>query len=86
LRGEVSAQLQDPIACHQRWSQNAPDAHVLNRFADAVMENLRGSLKLVDYRGFDRIADLIADHRQAVHVVGGHITMPLAGYSILIFT
>jgi DNA-binding MurR/RpiR family transcriptional regulator len=80
LRGEVSAQLQDPIARHQRWSHDAPDAHVLNRFADAVMENLRGSLKLVDHRTFDRIADLIADHHQAVHIVGGRITMPLAEY------
>jgi DNA-binding MurR/RpiR family transcriptional regulator len=72
--------LQDPIARHQRWSRDAPDAHVLNRFADAVMENLRGSLKLIDHRGFDRIADLIADQRQAVHIVGGRITMPLAEY------
>src|SRR5262245_54252366 len=80
LRGEVSAQLQDPIARHQRWSHDAPDGHVLNRFADAVMENLRGSLKLVDHRSFDRIADLIADHHQAVHIVGGRITMPLAEY------
>lgn len=80
LRGEVSAHLQDPIARHQRWSHDAPDAHVLNRFADAVMENLRGSLKLVDHRSFDRIADLIADHHQAVHIVGGRITMPLAEY------
>lgn len=80
LRGEVSAQLQDPIARHQRWSKDAPEAHVLNRFADAVMENLRGSLKLVDHRSFDGIADLIADHHQAVHIVGGRITMPLAEY------
>jgi len=80
LRGEVKAQLQDPIARHQRWSQDAPDAHVLNRFADAVMENLRGSLKLIDHRSFDRIADLIADHQQAVHIIGGRITRPLAEY------
>jgi DNA-binding MurR/RpiR family transcriptional regulator len=80
LRGEVSAQLQDPIGRHQRWSKDAPDTHVLNRFADAVMENLRGSLKLIDHRGFDRIADLVADHHQAVHIVGGRITMPLAEY------
>ncbi len=80
LRGEVAAQLQDPIARHQRWSRDAPDAHMLNRFADAVMENLRGSLKLIDHRSFDRIADLIADQRQAVHIIGGRITMPLAEY------
>jgi DNA-binding MurR/RpiR family transcriptional regulator len=80
LRGEISAQLHDPIARHQRWAHAAPDTHVLNRFAEAVMANLRGSLKLVDHRSFDRIADLIADHRQAVHIVGGRITMPLAEY------
>ena len=80
LRGEVKAQLQDPIARHQRWSQDAPDAHVLNRFADAVMENLRGSLKLIDHRSFDRIADLIADHNASIHIVGGRITQPLAEY------
>lgn len=80
LRGEVKAQLQDPIARHQRWSKDAPDTHVLNRFAEAVMENLRGSLKLVDHRSFDRIADLIADLSHAVHIVGGRITMPLAEY------
>lgn len=80
LRGEVSAQLQDPIARHQRWSKDAPDAHVLNRFADAVMDNLRSSLKLVDHRSFDHIADLVADLSHAVHIVGGRITMPLAEY------
>jgi DNA-binding MurR/RpiR family transcriptional regulator len=80
LRGEVKAQLQDPIARHQRWSKDAPDTHVLNRFAAAVMENLRGSLKLVDHRSFDRIADLIADLGHAVHIVGGRITRPLAEY------
>ncbi|QIG47023.1 MurR/RpiR family transcriptional regulator [Nordella sp. HKS 07] len=80
LRGEVSAQLKDPIARHQRWSKDAPEAHVLNRFADAVMENLRGSLKLVDHRSFDHIADFIADLGHAVHIVGGRITMPLAEY------
>lgn len=80
LRGEVKAQLQDPIARHQRWSKDAPDTHVLNRFAAAVMENLRGSLKLVDHRSFDRIADLIADLGHAVHIAGGRITRPLAEY------
>jgi DNA-binding MurR/RpiR family transcriptional regulator len=80
LRNEVAAQLRDPIARHHRWSQAAPDGHMLNRFAAAAMDNLRASLKLVDHREFDRIADLVADPAHAVHIVGGRITYPMAEY------
>lgn len=80
LRDEVAAQLRDPIARHRRWSQAAPDSHMLNRFAAAAMDNLRASLKLIDHREFDRIADRVADPAHAVHIVGGRITYPLAEY------
>jgi DNA-binding MurR/RpiR family transcriptional regulator len=80
LRNEVAAQLRDPIARHHRWSQAAPEGHMLNRFAAAAMDNLRASLKLIDHREFDRIADLVADRSRAVHIVGGRITYPLAEY------
>ncbi len=53
LRAELSAQLQNPIAKHDRWAGGAPDAHILNRFASAALENLSGSLKLLDHRVFD---------------------------------
>src|SRR5436190_6032275 len=38
LRAELTAQLQNPISKHDRWSADAPDAHVLNRFATAAMD------------------------------------------------
>lgn len=80
LRAELSAQLQNPIAKHDRWSSDAPDTHILNRFASAAMENLSGSLKLMDHRAFDAIVALLADRRRRVHLVGGRITQAIASY------
>jgi DNA-binding MurR/RpiR family transcriptional regulator len=80
LRAELSARLQNPIAKHDRWSAEAPDAHILNRFATAAMENLSGSLQLMDHRSFDAIVALLADRRNRIHLVGGRITHALATY------
>ena len=80
LRAELSAQLQNPIAKHDRWSAEAPDTHILNRFATAAMENLSDSLKLLDHRAFDAIVALLADRRRRVFLGGGRITYSLASY------
>lgn len=80
LRAELSAQLQNPIAKHDRWSADAPDAHILNRFASAAMENLSGSLKLVDHRVFDQVVALLNDRKRRIHIGGGRITHALATY------
>ena len=80
LRTELSAQLQNPIAKHDRWAADAPDTHILNRFATAAMENLSGSLKLMDHRSFDAVARLLVDRRRNIHIAGGRITHSLANY------
>ncbi len=80
LRDEVAAQLQTPISKHDRWSAEAPEAHILNRFAAAILENLRTSLTLLDHREFDRIVDLLANRRRGIHIIGGRITKTLAEY------
>ena len=80
LRAELSAQLQNPISKHDRWSAEAPDTHILNRFATAAMDNLSGSLKLMDHRSFDAVARLLVDRRRRIHVAGGRITHALASY------
>lgn len=80
LRAELSAQLQNPIAKHERWAADAPDSHILNRFATAAMENLSGSLKLMDHHAFDAIVALLADRKRNLHIGGGKITGALAAY------
>lgn len=80
LRAELSAQLQNPIAKHERWAAAAPDTHILNRFATAAAENLSGSLKLMDHRSFDAVAALLADRKRRIYLGGGRITHAIAAY------
>lgn len=83
LRRELEARISDPIAKHDAWAAGAPDTHILNRFTEAVMGNIRQSLAQIDTAGFDGACDLIADRKRAVWVVGGRITRSLADYFFL---
>ncbi len=80
LRAELEATISNPIAKHDRWAESAPDTHILNRFADAVLENLRQTLKQLNLEEFSHVASLLADRERAVHVVGGRLTRSLADY------
>ena len=80
LRAEVEATISNPISKHNRWAENAPDTHILNRFADAVMENMRQTLRQLDPDNFTAVVKLLADRKRAVHVVGGRLTRSLADY------
>ena len=80
LRGELEARISNPIAKHDNWAENAPETHILNRFADAVIQNLRQTLGQLDPDEFDAACALLADPDRTVHIVGGRITRALADY------
>ena len=80
LRAELEATISNPIAKYYRWTENTPDTHILNRFADAVMENMRQTLRQINPDDFNAVAALLSDQGRAVHVVGGRITRSLADY------
>jgi DNA-binding MurR/RpiR family transcriptional regulator len=80
LRAEVEATLSNPIAKFDRWSEGAPETHILNRFADAVTENLKNTLRHLSHEEFDKAVALLGDRRRRVFVVGGRITRSLADY------
>ncbi|PIB24718.1 RpiR family transcriptional regulator [Amylibacter kogurei] len=83
LRKELAAKISGPIEKHDRWAENAPDTHILNRFTDAVMTNIRKSYHQIDTQVFDRTCELLADQNRSVYVVGGRITHALADYFFL---
>ncbi len=83
LRKELEATLSSPIAKHDKWAGDAPDAHILNRFTDAVMQNIKKSLAQIDPAVFDASCNLLADNDRTVYVVGGRITRALADYFFL---
>jgi len=80
LRSELEATLSGPIAKHNLWAENAPDTHILNRFADAVMENMRQTLRQIDPEVFNAVAQVLSERDRHSHVVGGRITRSLADY------
>jgi DNA-binding MurR/RpiR family transcriptional regulator len=52
----------------------------LNRFADAIMGNLRQTLSDLDTATFDNVAALLSDRKRTLYFVGGRITGALAEY------
>lgn len=83
LRSELEAVISGPIAKHDRWAEAAPDGHILNRFTDAVIGNIRQTLATIDPQSFDSTVELIADTDRTLFVVGGRITRTLADYFFL---
>lgn len=80
LHQELEATISNPITKHERMAPNAPGAHILNRFADAVMSNMRQSLGAIDPADFDAAARLMGDRKRNVYLAGGRITGALAEY------
>lgn len=80
LHQELEATISNPITKHDRWAARAPNGHILNRFAEAVTENLRETLSSIDVATFDGAADLLRDEKRGIYFVGGRITGALAEY------
>jgi len=83
LREELKAKAKNPIAKHDTWAEGAPSEHLLNRFTDAVIDNIRYTLGQIDPKDFDRACEMIADADHHLYIVGGRITHTLAEYLFL---
>lgn len=83
LRIELNEKISGPLTKRERWVDDAPDAHILNRFTKAVIDNIGRSLAEVEPRRFEAACDLIADPSRRVFIVGGRITRALADYIFL---
>lgn len=80
LRNELSAIAKGPIAKHETWAGAAPSEHILNRFTEAVIDNIRNTLAHIDPKAFDEACALVGDQHRHLYIVGGRITHTLAEY------
>ncbi|NVK18324.1 MAG: MurR/RpiR family transcriptional regulator [Methylocystaceae bacterium] len=80
VRFELEEKISSPITKYNRWSESASDEHVLNKFADATMENLKQSLMQIDPSMFDEVVEILCSEEHTLHIVGGRITRSLADY------
>ena len=83
LREELKAKAKDPIAKHETWAEGAPSEHVLNRFTDAVIDNIRHTLSQIKPAQFDVACALAGDNTRRLYIVGGRVTHTLAEYLFL---
>ncbi len=83
LREELKAKAKSPIAKHDTWAGGAPSEHLLNRFTDAVIDNIRHTLSQIDPDAFDVACQMCAETDHHLYIVGGRITHTLAEYLFL---
>ena len=83
LRYELNEKISGPIAKRQVWADKAPDAHIMNRFTEAVIGNIKQTLGEIDTETFDEACNLLSDLDRVVYVVGGRITRTLADHFFL---
>ncbi len=83
LREELRAKVKGPIAKHDTWADGAPEGHMLNRFTDAVIDNIRHTLGQIDPKAFDAACALVGDTKRHLYIVGGRVTHTLAEYLFL---
>ena len=84
LLGELQASVSGPTARRAVWAAEAPDSHMLNRFARTVTQNLAQTFANIDTAQFDTAAGLLAGETQ-LFIVGGRITRSLAEYAFTHF-
>lgn len=83
LRHELNEKISGPIAKREHWVSDAPKGHVLNRFTDAVIENISQTLGDIDPVIFEETCTLLSDPKRQLYVIGGRITRTLADYFFL---
>lgn len=85
LLGELKAKVSGPTERRANWAAEAPEGHLLNRFAEAVRQNFSQSLAHIDPESFDAAARRLARVEGRLYVVGGRITRAMAEYAFTHF-
>ena len=77
LRAELDEKISSPLVKRAHWVDDAPEAHILNRFTKAVIDNIGQSMAKMDRGRFEAACDLLCAPERRVFVVGGRITRTL---------
>ncbi len=85
LLQELQAKVSGPTQRRAQWTAEAPESHLLNRFAQAVHHNLEQTFANIDPEQFEAAVKLLANSKARLYVVGGRITRALADYAFTHF-
>lgn len=85
LLEELQAKVSGPTQRRDNWVSDAPETHLLNRFSQAVTDNIGQTFANVDIARFDRAVEAFANTEGRLYLVGGRITRALAEYAFTHF-
>lgn len=85
LLHELKAKGSGPTQRRESWAPEAPDTHLLNRFAQAVTHNVGQTFANIETATFDQAVNQLADVDQRLYIIGGRITHALADYAFTHF-
>ncbi|SHM19143.1 MurR/RpiR family transcriptional regulator [Vreelandella subglaciescola] len=81
LLHELEAKGSGPTQRRANWAPEAPDTHLLNRFAQAVTHNVGQTFANIETATFDQAVNQLAEVDQRLYIIGGRITHALADYA-----
>lgn len=81
LLRELEAKGSGPTQRRENWAPEAPDTHLLNRFAQAVTHNMGQTFANIETTTFDQVVNQLADIDHRLYIIGGRITHALADYA-----
>ena len=70
LLKELEAKVSGPTQRRENWAAEAPEGHLLNRFSQAVTDNLSQTFSNVDTGQFDAAVRQLANTEARLYVVG----------------
>lgn len=82
LRDELQAQLQSPLTKRPESGDEASGRrpNFLERFAEAVTDNIRQTLDSAHQSEFDAVVELLSNEKRPVYLLGGRFTSAVANY------
>ena len=85
LLRELKAKGLGPTQRRDNWTSEAPETHSLNRFSQAVTDNLEQTFANIETTTFDQAINQLGDTERRLYIVGGRITHALADYAFTHF-
>lgn len=78
IRSELAERIKQPLAKLEAQTNQLQDSHIVNQFAQAVMENVNSTINQLDFDQFNAAAAILADPARRIELTGGRITWPVA--------
>ncbi|MDB2490613.1 MAG: MurR/RpiR family transcriptional regulator [Paracoccus sp. (in: a-proteobacteria)] len=80
IRAELAERIKQPLAKLEAPMVESGADHLINRFAEKVVQNLGQTIGQLNLADFVAAATLLSSFDRPVYLIGGRITQPVAAY------